>query len=253
LVVTNNQSWADVSKLIATRAIEGVIISPGPGRPDCPADFGVCSELLLHCNLPIFGVCLGHQGIAHFHGARVVVAKEPRHGRLSQVTVLAEDVRASTDQEVGEEQLSLFSGVASPFTVVRYHSLVVDRQSLPETLLPLAETEDGALMGLRHTKLPHWGVQFHPVRSNTRSHPAPFAQCRCLWLSNFELPAGIHMLRVRRCASAELHRHSQSVLPAASVGWARRSGTAACGRGVCLRYPAGGCPAATARQRRRGG
>ena len=159
VVVTSDKSWEHVSALIAEHAIEGVVISPGPGRPDCAADFGVCTEALEHCGLPILGVCLGHQGLAHCHGGRVVTATEPRHGRLSQVTIL-EDTESLP---MAGDLPRLFRGVASPFSVVRYHSLVVERSTLPAALVPLAETEDdGAIMALRHSSLPRWGLQFHP-------------------------------------------------------------------------------------------
>ncbi|MDJ0838633.1 MAG: aminodeoxychorismate synthase component I [Acidobacteriota bacterium] len=123
-----------------------IVISPGPGRPDRELDFGVCGEVLTHWEGPVLGVCLGYQGLAHFHGGRVVAAAQVMHGRTSSVM---------------HEGDPLFAGVPSGFTAVRYHSLIVDDQ-LPETLQPIAWTPDGVLMGLRHKSRPHVGIQFHP-------------------------------------------------------------------------------------------
>ncbi|MCD0452106.1 aminodeoxychorismate synthase component I [Actinocorallia sp. API 0066] len=125
---------------------DNVVISPGPGHPGHRRDFGDTARLLSMPDLPVLGVCLGHQGIALFHGARVRPAGEPRHGHLSRVTHLNKDV---------------FEGLPQNFTGVRYHSLAVD--SLDSTSLEaIAWAEDGEIMGVRHTGRPHWGVQFHP-------------------------------------------------------------------------------------------
>ena len=97
--------------------------------------------------IPTFGVCLGHQAVAVACGGEVVRAPVPRHGKTS---------------EVHHDGRSLFAGLADPFTATRYHSLVVDRASLPAELAVTAETEDGTIMGLEHRELPLWGVQFHP-------------------------------------------------------------------------------------------
>jgi len=129
---------------------DNVIISPGPGTPERNADFGICRYLIEHCELPLLGVCLGHQGIAHVHGGKVLPAPEVRHGRLSPVVHHQQDV---------------FAGLPSPFEAVRYHSLVAT--DLPATLEAIAWTPDGLLMGLRHRELPQWGVQFHPESIST--------------------------------------------------------------------------------------
>jgi para-aminobenzoate synthetase len=154
-VVTNATPWEEVQRLIAVHSIDAIVISPGPGNPaENPADFGVCAQVLQRCShIPTLAVCLGHQGLAHLHGGRVVRAPEPVHGRLSAVTVLGDD---STECE------RLFQGIPSGFSVVRYHSLVVERRTLPSSLLPLAETEDGLLMAFRVAAKPQWGVQYHP-------------------------------------------------------------------------------------------
>ncbi|MEU2614617.1 aminodeoxychorismate synthase component I [Micromonospora sp. NPDC007271] len=129
---------------------DNVLLSPGPGRPERHRDFGLCREVFEAGRLPVLGVCLGHQGLCHLLGGRVAAAPEPRHGRLSRV------------HHDGSE---LFAGIPSPFQVVRYHSLAVDR--LPPSLIASARSEDGVLMAVRHRQRPVWGVQFHPESIRT--------------------------------------------------------------------------------------
>ncbi|MFF8640617.1 aminodeoxychorismate synthase component I [Streptomyces sp. NPDC015345] len=124
---------------------DSVIISPGPGNPRRPGDFGICREIVERTELPLLGICLGHQGIGLAHGARIGRAPEPRHGRLSPVL---------------HDGRELFRGLPSPLEAVRYHSLAVT--DLPAELAATAWTPDGVLMGLRHRTRPMWGVQFHP-------------------------------------------------------------------------------------------
>jgi para-aminobenzoate synthetase len=125
---------------------DNIVISPGPGRPQRVRDTGYVPSLLRRTDLPVLGVCLGHQVIAHGAGAEVGLAPQPRHGHLTTVRHLGDD---------------LFAGVPPEFTAVRYHSLCV-AEPLPDELLATAWAEDGVLMALRHRDLPRWGVQFHP-------------------------------------------------------------------------------------------
>ncbi|MER7395009.1 aminodeoxychorismate synthase component I [Streptomyces sp. NPDC000151] len=124
---------------------DNVVLSPGPGNPGRPADFGICREIAERGDIPVLGICLGHQGLALLHGGTVARAPEPRHGRTSLV------------RHTGT---GLFRGLPSPFEVVRYHSLAVT--DLPDGMEAVAWTEDGVLMGHRHRSRPLWGVQFHP-------------------------------------------------------------------------------------------
>ncbi|MEU5051678.1 aminodeoxychorismate synthase component I [Streptomyces sp. NPDC021096] len=129
---------------------DNVVLSPGPGTPHRPADFGFCAQIAAEGRLPVLGVCLGHQGLALAHGAPVGRAPEPRHGRTSVVR---------------HDGTGLFEGLPSPLEVVRYHSLAVTGDS-PD-LEPTAWAEDGVVMALRHRELPLWGVQFHPESIGT--------------------------------------------------------------------------------------
>ena len=143
IVVRNDElNWDEVQRL----DIDAVIISPGPGRPDNPRDFGMSARLIAEATVPLLGVCLGHQGIAQHFGGSVVRAAEPVHGRGAEIF------------HDGDE---LFAGVPNPFTAIRYHSLLVD-ESLPDCLRKIAWTPDGLIMALRHVERPIWGVQFHP-------------------------------------------------------------------------------------------
>jgi anthranilate synthase component 2 len=130
----------------AAGAFDGVVISPGPGTP---ADAGVCIELIrnLGNRIPILGVCLGHQAIGEAYGGRIVRAPKPIHGKASRVT---------------HNSRGVFRGLQSPIEVARYHSLMIERATLPQVLEITAETDDGIIMGVRHKALMVEGVQFHP-------------------------------------------------------------------------------------------
>ncbi|MFD7624464.1 aminodeoxychorismate synthase component I [Streptomyces sp. NPDC059851] len=141
VVRNDDPNW----KIAQLSAFDNVVVSPGPGTPRRSADFGICTEIIERSDLPLLGICLGHQGIGHVHGATVDRAPEPRHGRTSPVL---------------HEGTELFAGLPSPLEVVRYHSLTVT--DLPDGLEATAWTPDGVLMGLRHRTRPQWGMQFHP-------------------------------------------------------------------------------------------
>lgn len=126
---------------------QGIVISPGPGRPE---DAGISLEIIrtLGQTVPILGVCLGHQSIGQVFGGQIVSAPELMHGKTSQVTHTGEGV---------------FRGLDNPMTATRYHSLVIEPQTCPEVLEITAWVEDGTIMGVRHRNYPHIeGVQFHP-------------------------------------------------------------------------------------------
>lgn len=126
---------------------DGILISPGPGRPD---DAGISLQLIekLGSQIPILGVCLGHQSIGQVFGGKVIPAPVLMHGKTSPVH---------------HQNTGVFAGLDSPFAATRYHSLVIDRASLPDILEITAWVEDGTIMGVRHRDYPHVeGVQFHP-------------------------------------------------------------------------------------------
>ena len=125
---------------------DAIVLSPGPCTPN---QAGICLELIQKAapSTPILGVCLGHQAIGQAFGGQVVRAPSPVHGKLS---------------EVRHRGQSVFRGINGPFRATRYHSLVVERGSMPDALAVTAETDDGLVMGLAHKTLPVHGVQFHP-------------------------------------------------------------------------------------------
>ena len=131
---------------IAAGAPERLVISPGPGTPD---DAGISMDAVRRFapQLPILGVCLGHQSIGQAFGGRVVRAAQIMHGKTSAIR---------------HDGQGLYAGLPHPLTATRYHSLIVERASLPDCLVVTAETDDGTVMGLRHRDYPTWGVQFHP-------------------------------------------------------------------------------------------
>ena len=134
---------------------DGIIISPGPGNPANPKDFGVCTDILatLSHKTPTLGICLGLQGIGYVYGGEIVHAGKTMHGKISLIEHNGKDV---------------FKGLPSPIEGVRYHSLVVRKQKLPEVLQVTASSlDDGEIMGLRHKDYPIFGIQFHPESIKT--------------------------------------------------------------------------------------
>ena len=126
---------------------DGIVISPGPSDPD---HAGICLDVLelnKQAQIPLLGVCLGHQAIGQSFGGKVIRAPQPIHGKTSPM------------QHQGQ---GVFANLPSPFEATRYHSLIVERESLPEVLEITAQTPDGLIMGLQHRQLPIHGVQFHP-------------------------------------------------------------------------------------------
>ncbi len=143
IVVRNDEaSWDELSRL----GCDGVVLSPGPGRPENERDFGVCAEAIRRCEAPLLGVCLGHQGLGWVHGAEVMPAPEAMHGRVSAIE---------------HDGSALFAGIPSGFRATRYHSLSLARP-LPTELEEIAAADDGVPMAIAHRSRPQWGVQFHP-------------------------------------------------------------------------------------------
>jgi anthranilate synthase/aminodeoxychorismate synthase-like glutamine amidotransferase len=133
---------------------DAIVLSPGPGRPE---DAGVCVELIaLGREVPILGVCLGHQALGHAFGARVERAPRQMHGKTSWIEA---------------KEHALFQGLPRPFEATRYHSLCVAEETLPAELEPLAWSEDGVLQAMAHRELPYLGVQFHPESVLTTAGP----------------------------------------------------------------------------------
>jgi anthranilate synthase component 2 len=144
-VVVHRNDKIDTQAVIAADP-DAIVLSPGPCTP---SDAGICIDLITQASgrIPIFGVCLGHQAIGQAFGGEVVRAPVPVHGKLSQIE---------------HRGAGVFDGINGPFQATRYHSLVVERTSLPDDLAVVAETDDRLIMGLAHARLPVHGVQFHP-------------------------------------------------------------------------------------------
>ncbi|KAL1295260.1 hypothetical protein AAHE18_19G199100 [Arachis hypogaea] len=244
-VVIQNDDWIweELSHyLYEENAFDNIVISPGPGSPACPQDIGICLQLLHKCwDIPVLGVCLGHQALGYVHGAHIVHAPEPIHGRLSEV-------------EHGGCQLfhGIPSGRNSGFKVVRYHSLVIDSESLPEVLIPIAWTSSSStlpfvgpkdhnisnalgtqreknvfvdsfspkagngttrsprvLMGIKHRTRPHYGVQFHPESVATFHGSQIF--------KNFRDITNEYWLRYKSSQSREKHVHSYAHMQVSSA------------------------------------
>jgi anthranilate synthase component II len=144
VVVHRNDKLASADVLAADP--DAIVLSPGPCTPN---DAGICLDLIQRASdtIPMLGVCLGHQAIGQAFGGNVVRAPTPVHGKLS---------------EIRHRGSGVFRGINAPFQATRYHSLVVERESLPGELQLTAETDDELVMGISHTRLPVHGIQFHP-------------------------------------------------------------------------------------------
>jgi len=133
-----------------------IIISPGPGTPEKKEDFGICADVIKKFanKLPILGVCLGHQGIVHAFGGKIIAAPQPVHGKKSRIEILERD--------------GIFARLPRYINAMRYHSLVARQKDFPPELVVTARTvDDNLIMACRHEKYPLWGVQFHPESFET--------------------------------------------------------------------------------------
>ncbi|MDJ0363312.1 aminodeoxychorismate synthase component I [Rhodococcus sp. H29-C3] len=146
VVVKNDVPWESID----FGTFDNVVVSPGPGRPTTAHDLGISARAIEEGELPILGVCLGHQAICHLFGGVVDLAPTPMHGRISEIVHTGDD---------------LFEGIPSPYSVVRYHSLLA--VEVPDELEAFAWTHDGLVMAVRHRTKPIWGVQFHPESIST--------------------------------------------------------------------------------------
>lgn len=145
--VVRNDSFTEEQISSRLAGFDGVLVSPGPG---CPADAGLSIPVIRHAiahNIPLFGVCLGHQSIAEALGGIVTHAEELMHGKTSAVTHV---------------ESPLFEGVPNPFRATRYHSLAIVDGTIPDELRITARTDGGVIMAIEHVSAPVWGVQFHP-------------------------------------------------------------------------------------------
>ncbi|MBR6400578.1 MAG: aminodeoxychorismate/anthranilate synthase component II [Firmicutes bacterium] len=141
-VIRNDEMSVDDIKALKPDA---VIISPGPGRPE---NAGICEQAVKELDVPILGICLGHQAVCEAFGGRITYAKQLMHGKQSAADI--------------DTESPLFKGMDGRITVARYHSLCVDGDSLPECFKVTARTDDGEIMAVEHTKRSIYGLQFHP-------------------------------------------------------------------------------------------
>ncbi|AGB18831.1 anthranilate synthase component II [Thermoanaerobacterium thermosaccharolyticum] len=142
-VLRNDQ--IEISDIILMKP-DGIVLSPGPGRPE---NAGICIDVIKKFSdkIPILGICLGHQAIGCAYGAKIIKSNIIKHGKTSIVT---------------HNGQGLFNGIKNPIRAMRYHSLIIDKDSLTDELEITAEAEDGTIMGIKHKKFPVYGLQFHP-------------------------------------------------------------------------------------------
>lgn len=131
---------------INTMKPDQIVISPGPGRPE---GAGISVDIIKEFagKIPVLGVCLGHQSLCYAYGGKIVRAKKLMHGKIS---------------EIKHDNEGIFKNISNPFEATRYHSLVVDKKTMPKCFKVIARSDDGEIMGIRHKKFNLWGVQFHP-------------------------------------------------------------------------------------------
>lgn len=175
-VVTNDTDWNS----LCLGDFDAIIVSPGPGRPQCSEDLGISRSAFEQERIPVLGVCLGHQALSLSAGATVDLAPEPMHGRVTSVHHYGTD---------------LFQNVPQGFPAVRYHSLAVS--DLPADLEPTAWTPDGVVMAVRHKTRPYWGIQFHPESALTEWGE--------MMLMNFQAQVGdpLGLSAAERCVTSQ--------------------------------------------------
>ncbi|SCG85173.1 anthranilate synthase component II [Methanobacterium congolense] len=151
LVKRNDEITVDEIKELRP---QGIIISPGPGNPENVGDFGVCMQVIkeLGPEIPVLGVCLGHQGIFSAFGGKIILT-EPVHGKQSKIIHNGKGV---------------FNGVENPLKAARYHSLLCDAETTPECIEIIAKTDEGLIMAIKHREFPIYGLQFHPESVGTK-------------------------------------------------------------------------------------
>jgi para-aminobenzoate synthetase len=177
LVIYNDQyNWEEIREL---GEFDSIIISPGPGSVTIDADFNVCRQALDQNEIPVLGVCLGFQGLAHLYGGEITHAPVPYHGRKSHVR---------------HNDSALFKGIPLEFEAVRYHSLMVSFDSVPSDIEITAQTGCGLVMAIQHKHLPKWGVQFHPESILTEYGMNLISNFRdlCYEHANKTVPAQMH-------------------------------------------------------------
>jgi para-aminobenzoate synthetase len=188
IVVRNDElSWEELAAL----PVENIVISPGPGRPEHARDVGISLEVLQRAKLPVLGVCLGHQALAHATGGAVGHAPEVMHGRLSPIH---------------HDERGLFAGIPQGFAAVRYHSLAVG--ALPGQLRVTAWTPDAVVMGLEHESRPLWGVQFHPESISTEHGRTLLRNFRDLSRARGRSPARAPRPARRPAAGTRVHHRT---------------------------------------------
>jgi para-aminobenzoate synthetase len=188
IVVRNDElPWDELAAL----PVDNVVISPGPGRPERDRDVGVSLDVLRRAQVPVLGVCLGHQALAHVTGGAIEHAPEVMHGRLSSIH---------------HDGRGLFAGIPQGFAAVRYHSLVVG--ACPAELHVTAWTPDAIVMGLEHRTRPVWGVQFHPESISTEHGRTLVRNFRDLTRAQGRPPARAPRLAGRPTAGARVHHRT---------------------------------------------